>query len=851
MDAINPFKSSGWKKAARVNCAILAVLSATLIGLSSTALSYGFKTALFFYAGSCSGRNVTTINIALHLLINVVSTLVVTNSAQIRLASSNFFMQILNSPSREEIDRAHAAGSWLDVGVSSIRNTFRLSKFKSSCWTVLFLSSVPIHLLFNSAVFRTDYRGAEFHLTIATEEFTKGAAYFPPGASLLFPGLSSVDLDEYKRDPFISNYDANGVAERYRYSDYGFQVPFSDYDDENSPVFRNISTTAKDAGQWTKLDADACKKAYASCQGLSEYRNVVLVVNKPGGWVRDDMWKLRSNESRFWDQYVPPDQPNHLFFDAQCSVQSTYESDMSGNCDNACMGALGKSNLKGFYGTYSAPDNIETDWTSYSFINISVLEAAFGNESEWGLEGYQLHHTASDFQPSALDLSIDYCLVQPIETTCRVGVAPALLLTVTLFVVIKTCTAIVVAASMGHARQEPLVTPGDAIASFITQPDVITAGYCTMSQGQIRGAFRSYSSPPQSGARPWLGARTAWASAIPKSKWATSYLFIIIGIGTCIGLLNMAISTANSSGSSITRGGFFPSNNSPIIPLNFTLVNSVLLANTPQLLLTFCYFTYNNIFTHLYSAQEWAQFGYGFFPLRVTEPKGHQVSTYRLQLPYRYSLSLMAVSIFLHWVLANTIYVLISVGGYYNYDSTLSDSSLPADAATLVGYSPTALLTLTIVSIILALIPPIWSLLTRLPPNIVVPGCNSLAISAACHVSNLSYATGKADNSNDIATPAPSAFSHHRFGKRSLGRNANYELLGDSNRESSIDDVEFEKSGENRLERIAQSKLSWGVIRMPQEWYTKHGYDPMLVEHLGFGVVKDGVAPPLWGHLYG
>ncbi|KAI1733597.1 hypothetical protein F4680DRAFT_463028 [Xylaria scruposa] len=784
MDTINPFKTTGWKRAARVNCAILVVLSATLIGLSSTALSYGFKTALFFYAGSCSGRNVTTINIALHLLINVVSTLVVSVSLAHWLASSNFFMQVLNSPSREEIDRAHAAGSWLDVGVSSIRNTFRLSKFKSLCWTVLVLSSIPIHLLFNSAVFRTDYRGADFHLTIATENFTKGATYFPPGASLLFPSLSPVN-----ENPYASQYyDANSVAEVY--GDYGLQVLLSDYDDESSPVLRNISTTAKDAEQWTKIDADACKKEYASCQGLSEYGNVVLVVNKPDGWVRGDMWKLKSNESRFWDRYVPPDQPNHLFFDAQCSVHSRSNSNRASDCSNACIGAL-----------------------------------------------------ASDFRPSALDLSIDYCLVQPIEPTCRVGVAPALLLTVTLFVIIKTCAAIIVTASMDHARQEPLVTPGDAVASFITQPDVITAGYCTMSHDQIREAFRS---SPQPGARPWCGARKVWASVIPKYQWVTSYLFITIGIGICIGLLSMAVSTANF----ITTGGFFPSNNSPTIPLDLTLVNSVLLANTPQLLLTFCYFTYNNIFTHLQSAQEWAQFGYGFFPLRVTDPKGHQLSTYRLQLPYRYSLSLMVASIFLHWVLANTIYVLISVGGYYSSDPYLSDSSLPADAVTIVGYSPTALLTLTIVSIILALIPPIWSLLTRLPSNIVIPGCNSLALSAACHVSDLSYATEKTDSSKNITSPALSAFSLQRFGTRSLVcRDTNYELLGDVNRESSMDDAESEKGSENGLERIAQSKLSWGVIRMPQEWNARHGYNPMI-GHLGFGVVEDGVAPPLWGHLY-
>ncbi|GAW26772.1 hypothetical protein SAMD00023353_4800580 [Rosellinia necatrix] len=331
-------------------------------------------------------------------------------------------MQVLNSPSREEIDRAHATGSWLDVGVSSIRNTFRLSKFKSSCWTVFILSSIPIHLLFNSAVFRTDYRGANFHLTIATEDFTKGATYFPPGASLFFPGLSSIDLDEYLEtgEASRSAYDANGVS--IWAQDYGFQVQPSEYDDENSPLLRNVSTTAKDAGQWTKLDADACKKTYASCQGLLEYGNVVLVANKPGGWVRDDMWQLGSNESRFWDRYVPPDQPNHLFFDAQCSVTLDGSSYIPNDCQNACIGALGKPSISQRYGgpyysgVYSA--DVEVDWASYSFTNISVLEALFyGDLGQFVRD--ELHHLPSDFRPSALDLSIDYCLVQPIETTCR------------------------------------------------------------------------------------------------------------------------------------------------------------------------------------------------------------------------------------------------------------------------------------------------------------------------------------------------------------------------------------------------------------------------------------------------
>ena len=116
---------------------------------------------------------------------------------------------------------------------------------------------------------------------------------------------------------------------------------------------------------------------------------------------------------------------------------------------------------------------------------------------------------------------------------------------------------------------------------------------------------------------------------------------------------------------------------------------------------------------------------------------------------------------------------------------------------------------------------------------------------AACPISRLPHLqpllrrqmTGDCD---DIASPAPLAFSLQKFGKRSLGRHAKYELLEEDHRESSIDDVEFDKRDDSHLERAAQSKLSWGAIHMPQEWYAQHGYDPASVGHLGFGIVEDG-----------
>lgn len=65
-------------------------------------------------------------------------------------------MQVLNSPSREEVNAAHFRGSWMGIGIPSVRNAFKVSRFKTVCWLCLLISSIPIHLLFNSTVFQTD-----------------------------------------------------------------------------------------------------------------------------------------------------------------------------------------------------------------------------------------------------------------------------------------------------------------------------------------------------------------------------------------------------------------------------------------------------------------------------------------------------------------------------------------------------------------------------------------------------------------------------------------------------------------------------------------------------------------------
>lgn len=78
-------------------------------------------------------------NTVLHLFINMLSSIL--------LASSNYTMQVLSSPTRIEIDRAHHQGDWLEVGILSTRNLPKISRIRAVLCIILALSSIPLHLL--------------------------------------------------------------------------------------------------------------------------------------------------------------------------------------------------------------------------------------------------------------------------------------------------------------------------------------------------------------------------------------------------------------------------------------------------------------------------------------------------------------------------------------------------------------------------------------------------------------------------------------------------------------------------------------------------------------------------------
>lgn len=88
------------------------------------------------FLGSCATAK--KLNLWLHLLINILSTLL--------LGASNFCMQLLVAPTRHEVNKAHERAFWLDIGTSSVKNLRRIARKSMLTWLCLGFSSALLHL---------------------------------------------------------------------------------------------------------------------------------------------------------------------------------------------------------------------------------------------------------------------------------------------------------------------------------------------------------------------------------------------------------------------------------------------------------------------------------------------------------------------------------------------------------------------------------------------------------------------------------------------------------------------------------------------------------------------------------
>ncbi|KAI1856560.1 hypothetical protein JX265_011519 [Neoarthrinium moseri] len=172
---INDDEQKSWRiwlsrrsRALVLQIAIVVVILLVNIILTLVAVStYGSQNGVgLIYSGDCD--TVTRLDRWIHLLINLLSTGL--------LSASNYCMQLQAAPTRGDVDSAHEQNTWLDIGVPSLRNLRYIGGWRKFTWVLLAFSSVPLHLLYNSAVFQS-LASNDYTIAVVKDSFLNGSSF--------------------------------------------------------------------------------------------------------------------------------------------------------------------------------------------------------------------------------------------------------------------------------------------------------------------------------------------------------------------------------------------------------------------------------------------------------------------------------------------------------------------------------------------------------------------------------------------------------------------------------------------------------------------------------------------------
>ncbi|KAF4539260.1 uncharacterized protein LTHEOB_10424 [Lasiodiplodia theobromae] len=646
---------TGWRLG--TSGAALLTFLILIANISITAVCYskirsqGYNTSIApISTGDCG--SIKKLGVGIHLVINIISTLL--------LGASSYCMQSISAPTRVDVDKAHAKGSWVDIGIPSFRN-----------------------LRYNSTFFVSTNNNM-YQIYYADESFAHGA-------------------------PF------NETFFRDKHGYYSVVDPWKIQDQLlHTEIYQNLTN-------------DECIESYAKTL-IEDRGTLILVVDRP------------DNCSIFRDPNI------HTFH---------YE-----DCGNTSATSLYDMTVYSV-GIEPASEPYVSNWYYW----ICSQEAAYrrdGGDPAYNKPPAELCSDGAWKKQLGADPwlvsggRVRYCLSETVSNQCHLNVAVNLLWVVVAFNAAKLVITIVMAAS-SLINQNPLVTTGDAAASFIESPDQSTRGMCLYSAREIIAATRTRKDQPAAAviARAYHPQQQQrWSAAVSKRRWILASALTLLALTTILSLLAYASSMLSSHYSRGTLSSLWSFGLGAITPYTLIMtwaipstgataaavVGAVLVANLPQLLFSFLYLVLNGVVTSMAGAGEWAGY-YGpgggakgeAKGLRVSFPQGSQRSTYFLALPYRVGVPLMAGSAVLHWLVSQSIFVAqVRTVWTYETDVKPEEEDEGEDTLTTCAYSPMAMiLTCVVVVVLFAAVVGLGR--RRLRGAMPLAGSCSLAIAAACH----------------------------------------------------------------------------------------------------------------------
>lgn len=172
-----------------------------------------------------------------------------------------------------------------------------------------------------------------------------------------------------------------------------------------------------------------------------------------------------------------------------------------------------------FFNATATHGNATAQCQSMNYIEDIYVDIVYAD----GPGGAMLH----DPLAYASKYPVKECLIIKAEEHCELLYSPVICVVIMLTACVKV-TAMYLAARVNKSRPPPLLTVGDAIASFMARPDPTTKNQCWMSGRQVRkGHWNSKTDPYDEVNYRYLGKRKRWFRAATPFRWAITLLMYV------------------------------------------------------------------------------------------------------------------------------------------------------------------------------------------------------------------------------------------------------------------------------------------------------------------------------------
>ncbi|KAE8360992.1 hypothetical protein BDV27DRAFT_167311 [Aspergillus caelatus] len=699
---------------------IMAIV-ATGIGYSKPSNKGHFE-SIALYDGNCSLSSHWATG--LHLVINVLSTLL--------LAASNYVMQCLGAPSRSDVDQAHKQRKWLDIGTFSMRNFAIMDGRRKILWTLLLISSTPIHMIYNSVVFSSistlDYVTVLIPEDLASSESLASSERLAGGENAAdsftqVVGTSPIHLQAEIFNGTFQNTSVQDCMDKYN-AEFNTQLGTLIFTVDRR-YFHNTSSLLGSIGD--TVSSNTPIYTYLQSLGNNNGQSTAhKAINDGNVTVHGLHWAYRP-----WNFSMPDPLPESNTYNFTLNTTAfLYNSDKYSDTLNHDISVLTA------YLTMYNPDQ-------------QSLGTFLATPSHWANSSWAANITFElDNRPvypqtvyantigHVTQLPLSGCMTKGKDQRCQLFFSPPIAIAVIVSNVIKVVCMYLTART---SRKNILLTVGDALSSFLTSPDPTTEGQCLVSRADISCGQTSWTAmtiwsrlnqskgyrqqesvgstadiplidtlsrtnTPFMDCPKMLPDKMRWYQAASAKRWtATLALAWTLGFG-------------KASGQTMVQAP----------GISTAMISLVLLSNTPQMVLSILYFLCNSLMTCMLIADEYDDYATQRKPLRVSWPKGQQRSTYYLSLPYRYSAPLILFSVMMHWLLSQSIFF-VNIQSYDVHDKLSTFRSSRG-----CGYSPISIFIGLLVSSV-AILALLGLSCRRLKSRMPLATHCSAAISAACH----------------------------------------------------------------------------------------------------------------------